>query len=69
MQFSDVALRAMIREYTYEAGVRNLERCIANVCRKTARRVAEGKPTPKRITPSMLVQLSGAARIHRMAGE
>jgi ATP-dependent Lon protease len=47
----DDALRVMIREYTYEAGVRNLEREIANVCRKIARRVAEGKRAPHRITP------------------
>jgi ATP-dependent Lon protease len=49
----------MIREYTYEAGVRNLERCIASVCRKAARRVAEAKPAPRRITPGMLVRFLG----------
>jgi ATP-dependent Lon protease len=59
VQFSPAPLRAMVREYTFEAGVRNLERCIANVCRKVARRVAEGKPAPKRITPAMLVKFLG----------
>jgi ATP-dependent Lon protease len=59
VQFTTAALRVMIREHTYEAGVRNLERCIANVCRKAARRVAEGKPAPHRITPGMLVKLLG----------
>ncbi|MFN8564492.1 MAG: endopeptidase La, partial [Anaerolineae bacterium] len=39
--FSDSSLRSLIREYTYEAGVRNLNREIANVCRKVARQVAE----------------------------
>ena len=41
--FTEGALRAVIREYTREAGVRNLERQIAALCRKAARRVAEGK--------------------------
>jgi ATP-dependent Lon protease len=59
VQFTTAALRVMIREYTYEAGVRNLERCIASVCRKAARRVAEAKPAPRRITPGMLVRFLG----------
>ncbi|MES1246943.1 MAG: endopeptidase La [Actinomycetota bacterium] len=40
----DVALRLVVREYTREAGVRNLERRIGDLCRKAARRVAEGNP-------------------------
>jgi ATP-dependent Lon protease len=39
---SDNALRLVIREYTHEAGVRGLERRIADLCRKAARKVAEG---------------------------
>ena len=42
LQFSEAALRQLIRSYTYEAGVRNLEREIGAICRKVARRVAEG---------------------------
>jgi len=42
----DEALRGIIKDYTREAGVRNLEREIANVCRKVAKVVAEGKPAP-----------------------
>jgi ATP-dependent Lon protease len=57
--FTSAALRTMIREYTYEAGVRNLERAIANVCRKLARRLAEGKPIPRRIQPSMMDKYLG----------
>ena len=43
IEFSDEALREIIHSYTREAGVRNLEREIANLIRKQARRIAEGK--------------------------
>jgi ATP-dependent Lon protease len=43
ISFADAALRAIVEEYTREAGVRNLEREIGTVCRKVAREVAEGK--------------------------
>ncbi len=59
LQFPRETLLRLIREYTYEAGVRNLERAIANICRKVARRLAEGKRAPKRITPSMLEKFLG----------
>ena len=42
VEIDDDALRTIVREYTREAGLRNLERRIADVLRKTARRVAEG---------------------------
>ena len=50
IRFETTALQTIIRHYTYEAGVRNLEREIANVCRKLARLIASGKDYPKRIT-------------------
>ena len=42
IQFADEAVRFLIRRYTREAGVRNLEREIGTICRKQARRIAEG---------------------------
>jgi ATP-dependent Lon protease len=69
LKFSEQALRGMIRDYTYEAGVRNLEREIANVCRKVARRVAEGKPTPRQITVQSLTKYLGPPRYLRDQGD
>src|ERR671936_2472810 len=43
ISFSDAALRAVIADYTREAGVRNLEREIGTICRKIARQAAEGR--------------------------
>ena len=65
LNFSDKALRIMIRDYTYEAGVRNLEREIANVCRKVARRVAEGKASPRNVTVQSLTKYLGPPRFLR----
>jgi len=57
---TEAALAAVIRGYTREAGVRNLEREIGAVCRKAARRRAEGDETPLTITPDVVVELLGA---------
>jgi ATP-dependent Lon protease len=46
---TDEALMAIVQQYTREAGVRNLEREIANVARKIATRIAEGKEVPEEI--------------------
>ncbi len=48
------SLRKIIREYTREAGVRNLERKIGAVCRKVATRIAEGKLKKANITPILV---------------
>jgi ATP-dependent Lon protease len=61
LRFDEKAIQTMIREYTYEAGVRNLEREIANVCRKVARRVASEKSFTRRITPDSLDRYLGPA--------
>jgi ATP-dependent Lon protease len=57
LSFTDKGLRAIVREYTREAGVRQLERQIAAVCRKAARRIAEGE-TEKMSADEKLVRES-----------
>jgi ATP-dependent Lon protease len=57
---TDAALSAVIRGYTREAGVRNLEREIGALCRKAARRRAEGDVSSLEITPQVVAELLGA---------
>jgi ATP-dependent Lon protease len=54
LNLTDRALEKLIRDYTREAGVRNLEREIASVARKVARRIAEGNKKKVSITPQNL---------------
>ena len=66
ISFSDAALRAVIRDYTREAGVRNLEREIGTLCRKVARQVAEsssnGSPGRTSISEPRVRELLGRQR-------
>ncbi|MBE0682029.1 MAG: endopeptidase La [Anaerolineales bacterium] len=57
------ALQRIIREYTYEAGVRGLEREISRTCRKVARLKAEGKKFPASIAPEMIEKLLGPQQV------
>jgi ATP-dependent Lon protease len=59
LRFSNAALQTLIREYTYESGVRNLEREIANICRKVTLLYAEGKRAPSLITPHQVTRFLG----------
>ena len=62
IRFTPDAIRQVIRGYTREAGVRNLEREIGALCRKVARRRAEGNETPIEITPDVVVAMMGAPK-------
>jgi len=65
IQFSDEAVRFLIRRYTREAGVRNLERELGSICRKQARRIAEGRNEKNEkieVTPQTVEQDLGAPR-------
>jgi ATP-dependent Lon protease len=62
LEFLDDAVRFIVRRYTREAGVRNLEREIGTVCRKIARRYAEGKEVPTEITTALVEESLGAPR-------
>ena len=59
-RFTDAALRAIIRDYTREAGVRSLERQIGAVCRHAAMRIAEG--TAERLSIEREATLAGDSR-------
>jgi ATP-dependent Lon protease len=60
LTITDAALSTVIRGYTREAGVRNLEREIGALCRKAARRRAEGNVEPLVITPDVVMEMLGA---------
>jgi len=62
IRFYDSGLQALIRHYTREAGVRHLEREIAALCRKVARRVAAGNQELCQITAATVEEMLGPAR-------
>ena len=62
IEITDAAMTELVRSYTHEAGVRNLEREIANVMRKVARQVAEGRKRKTVIDPKKLADLLGPQR-------
>jgi ATP-dependent Lon protease len=68
IEFPDEALRYVIRHYTREAGVRSLERTIGTVCRKQARRLAEGKTEKLVVTQEIVQEFLGGIKV-RSEGE
>lgn len=63
--FTKGAVKAIISQYTREAGVRNLEREIASVCRKVVRKVAEGKEKLTKVTSQNIEKFLGPPRIFK----
>ncbi len=65
IEFADASISAVISGYTREAGLRNLERELATICRKVARRIAEGElNTLMRITAENVPDFLGAEKVH-----
>jgi ATP-dependent Lon protease len=69
VRFVDSAILAIVREYTYEAGVRNLEREIGRVCRKIARLKAEHKRFPANITAGAVERFLGPPQYFNLEAE
>lgn len=62
ISFTKTGVLEIIRGYTLEAGVRNLERNIAGICRKAAREFAEGRAEPVKVTPAQVHEYLGVPR-------
>src|SRR5256885_6844831 len=62
IRFTDAALTTLIRHYTREAGLRNLDREIATITRQIAKRRVEGRTEPVELTPELVGGLLGAPR-------
>ena len=67
--FSEGTVQKVIRDYTREAGVRNLERTIATLCRKTARQIVQNKRTTVKITTQNLHTFVGAPKYRHAQAE
>ena len=65
VSFSDEAIKTIISKYTREAGLRNLEREIGSICRKVARKVAEGKKQRSVITANSIAKYLGPPKFLR----
>jgi ATP-dependent Lon protease len=69
LHFHDTAVIRIVREYTYEAGVRNLEREIGRVCRKVARLKAEGRRLPTKINTASIERFLGPPQFFNLEAE
>jgi ATP-dependent Lon protease len=62
--FNDDAIEKVIIDYTREAGVRNMQRTIATICRKVAKEITQKKPLRTPITPDVVAELLGPRKYH-----
>src|SRR6202521_5525833 len=69
IEFTKAAVAEIIRSYTREAGLRNLEREIARVFRKIARSITEGETAPEQVTPEMLRKYLGPPKFFSEVAE
>ncbi len=69
IEFEDDAIRLVISEYTREAGLRNLERELANIIRKVARKVAEGEAAKTVVTKDKVAEFLGPQKFFREVAE
>ncbi len=67
--FTRAAVQTIVQKYTREAGVRNLEREIANIIRGVAREFVEGKRSKRRITPHLVSKYLGPPRFYSEVAE
>jgi len=65
IKFTDEALLEIIRKYTRESGVRNLEREIANICRKVAKKIVTSEASQSEITPTQIEKLLGKPKFRQ----
>jgi ATP-dependent Lon protease len=65
IQFTDEALLEIIRKYTRESGVRNLEREIANICRKVAKKIVTSEVSESEINPAGIEKLLGKPKFRQ----
>ena len=69
VRFQDATVSKIIREYTYEAGVRNLERELGRMCRKAARLKSENKHFPRIFTPATVEKFLGPPQFFQTEAE
>ena len=69
LSFTDIALKLLIHSYTREAGLRNLEREIASICRGVAKEIVDGRKRPVKVTDKLVPKYLGPIKIFQEIAE